>query len=82
MLNGKLVDGTHEKMISKELFLKVNGVRQASGGKYGVAHKKEIDTIPLKVFMKCPNCGEGIYGLHSEEEKPVVLQVPDKRMLC
>lgn len=62
MLNGKLVEGTHEKMITKELFLKVNGVRQASGGKYGVAHKKEIDTIPLKVFMKCPVCGEGFTG--------------------
>jgi site-specific DNA recombinase len=62
MLNGKLVEGTHEKLISKELFLKVNGVRQASGGKYGVAHQKEQASIPLKVFMKCEQCGEGYSG--------------------
>ena len=62
MLNGKLVEGNHEKMISKELFLKVNGVRQASGGKYGAIHQKEIEAIPLKVFMKCPDCGHGYTG--------------------
>ena len=62
MLNGRLVEGTHEKLISKELFLKVNGVRQRSGGKYGVAHQKEQEPIPLKVFMKCEACGAGYSG--------------------
>ena len=61
MLNGKLVEGTHEKLISKDLFLKVNNVRQ-SANKYGVAHQKEIEAVPLKVFMKCPKCGEGYTG--------------------
>ena len=62
MLAGRLVEGTHEKLISKELFLKVNGVRENSGGKYGVAHQKEQELIPLKVFMKCEQCGEGYTG--------------------
>lgn len=62
MLNGKLVEGTHERLISKELFLRVNGVRQANGGKYGAIHQKEIETIPLKVFMKCPDCAQGYTG--------------------
>jgi len=61
MLNGKLVEGIHEKLISKELFLKVNNVRQ-SANKYGVAHKKELEQIPLKVFMTCPICGHGYTG--------------------
>jgi site-specific DNA recombinase len=61
MLNGRLVEGTHEKVISKELFLTVNNVRQ-SANKYGVAHNKEINEIPLKVFMTCPKCENGYTG--------------------
>ena len=62
MLNGKLVEGRHEKLISPELFLKVNNVRVAAGGKYGVAHQSEVDAIPLKMFMKCPMCDLGYTG--------------------
>lgn len=61
MLKGKIVESTHERIISKELFLQVNNVRQESS-KYGVAHKKEIDAVPLKVFMECPKCREGYTG--------------------
>ncbi len=62
MLEGKLVEGTHEKMISKELFLKVNDVRAAAKGKYGVVHQKEHQNVPLKVFMKCDDCGNSYTG--------------------
>ncbi len=61
MLNGRLIDGQHEKLVSKEVFLKVNNIR-AAANKYGVAHQKEIAQIPLKVFMHCPHCGEGYTG--------------------
>jgi DNA invertase Pin-like site-specific DNA recombinase len=61
MLNGKLVESVHEKVISKELFLKVNGIRQEAN-KFGAPHQKEIETIPLKVFMQCPSCGLGYTG--------------------
>jgi site-specific DNA recombinase len=61
MLNGKLVESVHEKVISKELFLKVNNVRQTAN-KYGVAHQKEIEPLPLKVFMVCPKCNSGYTG--------------------
>lgn len=61
MLNGKLVESVHEKVISKELFLKVNNVRQ-SANKYGVAHQKELETVPLKVFMVCQKCNAGYTG--------------------
>lgn len=61
MLNGKLVESVHEKVISKELFLKVNNVRQTAN-KFGVAHQKEIEAIPLKVFMFCPKCSAGYTG--------------------
>lgn len=69
MLNGKLVEGTHEKLISPELFLKVNDVRAAAKGKYGVSHNKEIEAIPLKLFMKCSKCGDGYTGYVVKKKK-------------
>ena len=62
MLEGRLVEGIHEKMISHDLFLQVNQIRQAAGGKYGATHKKEIDAVPLKVFVKCSKCGKPYTG--------------------
>jgi len=40
MLNGELIEGTHEKLISPSLFLQVNQVRADAKGKYGILHKK------------------------------------------
>jgi site-specific DNA recombinase len=40
LLEGKIVEGDHEKMTSLEIFLKVNNIHQGSGG-YGVPHKNE-----------------------------------------
>jgi hypothetical protein len=40
MLNGKLVEGTHEKLISPEMFLQIHDVRAAAKGKYGVRNLK------------------------------------------
>ncbi len=62
MLNGQLVEGTHEKLISPEVFLQIHHVRAAAKGKYGVTHKKENEQYPLKLFMKCDKCGNGYTG--------------------
>ena len=62
MLDGALIEGVHEKMISQELFLQVNQVRQAAQGKYGITHKKEIEETPLKLFVKCDECGQPVTG--------------------
>ena len=61
MLNGKVVEGIHEKMISKELFLKVNNIISTST-KYGVPHKMEDINLPLKVFVSCSDCNEPFTG--------------------
>ena len=60
MLEGKIVEGTHEKLISKELFLRVNGLKKPAH--YGVPHKKELDAVPLKVFIRCGDCEEPFTG--------------------
>jgi site-specific DNA recombinase len=61
MLNGKVVEGIHEKMISSEVFMKVNEM-VSSSTKYGVPHKLEDINIPLKVFVKCSDCNQPFTG--------------------
>lgn len=62
LLEGKLVEGTHEKLISQELFLSIQGIRKSNGGKLGVAHKKEQEELPLKTFVLCDRCGSPLTG--------------------
>ena len=63
MLEGKLVEGTHEKLITQEVFLQVNEIRKAAKGKFGTTHSQtENDLIPLKAFMRCHKCGLGYVG--------------------
>jgi site-specific DNA recombinase len=61
MLDGEIVEGEHEKLITKELFLKVNEIHQSNSG-YGVPHKKQQDDVPLKVFIRCGDCNEPFTG--------------------
>ncbi|WP_207515048.1 recombinase family protein [Longitalea luteola] len=63
MLEGKLVEGTHEKLITYELFLQVNDIRKQAKGKFGTTHNQtENELIPLKAFMRCHKCGSGYTG--------------------
>jgi site-specific DNA recombinase len=59
MLKGEVVEGKHEKLISKELFLKINNTPTKNPkGK----HATEFDEISLKVFVKCGCCGTPFAG--------------------
>ncbi len=62
MLEGKIVEGLHEKLIPHELFLRVNEIRIEAKGKYGITHKKEIEETPLKLFAKCDKCQKPLTG--------------------
>jgi site-specific DNA recombinase len=61
LLEGKIVEGEHEKMISQEVFLKVNNIHINTPG-YGVPHQREQDAVPLKVFIKCDTCHKPFTG--------------------
>ncbi len=61
MLDGKVVQGKHEPMVSQEDFFKINEIRLAST-KYGVSHKTQNDGVPLKLFIKCAECGDPFTG--------------------
>lgn len=55
MLEGRVIQGTQEPLITPELFLKVNEIHRAAPG-YGVPHRKELEEVPLKVFVRCSEC--------------------------
>jgi site-specific DNA recombinase len=67
MLNGEVVEGKHEAMISKTVFLTVNNIITGST-RYGVPHERENDNLPLKVFLKCSECDEPMTGYYMKNK--------------
>ena len=55
------MEGKHEKLISKELFLKVNQERFKSA-LFGMKQTKENELLPLRKFITCDVCGEPFTG--------------------
>lgn len=53
-LEGEVVEGQHEKLISESIFLEANNI--LSEKKRGVQTKKEIPAIALKRFVRCSGC--------------------------
>ncbi|WP_353959498.1 recombinase family protein [Mucilaginibacter flavus] len=60
MLEGRVVEGNQEKLISKATFLKVNGILDQNA--HGYSLKEENEAIPLKRFTKCAECGKPLTG--------------------
>lgn len=60
LLEGKIVEGVHEKVISKELFLKVNEVQKQNS--HGFKWIPEQECVPLKVFLRCEHCNGTMTG--------------------
>lgn len=60
MLEGRVVEGNHEKMISKDIFLKVNGILDLNTHGYNLI--EENDNLPLKRFVHCDDCGKPLRG--------------------
>lgn len=61
MLPGQVVEGQHEPLISRELFLAVHDIRQEKRTQAFV-HDKDNENLPLKVFTKCDKCGQTMTG--------------------
>ncbi|QIH33527.1 recombinase family protein [Sphingobacterium sp. DR205] len=59
-LEGQIVEGKHEKMISQEVFLKVNGL--LSQNAHGYTVNEENEHIPLKRFVLCEKCNQPLRG--------------------
>ncbi len=54
-LEGRVVEGIQEKLVSREVFLRVNGILSQRHQGYSVKPENEI--VPLKRFLKCADCG-------------------------
>jgi site-specific DNA recombinase len=59
-LAGEVLEGKHEKLITKNMFLQVNGIM--SEKKLGLQTRKERKEIALKRFMKCESCNQPMRG--------------------
>ncbi len=59
-LDGQVVEGKHEKLVSRELFLKANDVLSENSQHY--KHQNENINLPLKRFVKCQECGTSFTG--------------------
>lgn len=57
-LNGELVKGKHEALISEQIFLSVNNI--PTHANYSVS--KENQDLPLRRFVRCAKCGTTMTG--------------------
>lgn len=60
LLEGELVKGKHEPLVSEEIFMKVNGLLDQNSRTWKV--NKENDDLPLKGFCKCSQCNGSLTG--------------------
>lgn len=59
-LEGELVDGIHEKLVSHKIFLQANELLTTKNN--GLKTKTEKPEIALKRFIKCSTCQKGMRG--------------------
>jgi len=64
-LEGSVVEGKHEKAVSKDIFLQVNGLLARNN--HGYSMKPENNEVPLKRFIHCENCGKPLTGYKSSK---------------
>lgn len=60
ILEGEVVEGKHEPLISRELFKLVN--EELFKNTHGYSIKKENINIPLKTYLRCEYCGSHMPG--------------------
>lgn len=60
LLEGKVVEGRHEKLVSQEIFLRAN--REKGKIPHGYKADPLNDNLPLKLYGRCEGCGENLRG--------------------
>lgn len=60
ILNGEIVRGKHEPLITEEIFFQVNDMLKKNS--QGYKQSKENENTPLKHFLKCEYCGSPYTG--------------------
>ncbi len=79
-LEGRIVDGNHEKLITKELFLEVNQIILRR--KQGYRSNPENEETPLKRFIKCDECGQYLRAYESHKTNKQYYKCNTKGCKC
>jgi len=61
LLNGRVIEGKHEKAVSRDVFLKANKVYEESS-RIAISHNPKNANLPLKLFVICATCQEPLTG--------------------
>ena len=76
-LEGEIVQGSHEPLVSKEIFLKVNDIQYRNTG---VKHNSpNIESTPLKMFLKCDVCSGYMRGYIVKRKKLFYYKCDNKK---
>jgi DNA invertase Pin-like site-specific DNA recombinase len=59
LLEGEVIEGRHEKLVSKEIFLEANAIKSRNST---WKHNTDFEDIPLKHFVKCSVCQTPFVG--------------------
>lgn len=60
LIPGEVIEGKHPALVSKEIFLKVNGLLQKKN--YGGNYVRDDENLPLKQFIIAESCGTPYTG--------------------
>lgn len=55
LLEGKLINGNHEKVTTRDIFLKVNDVQKQNP--HGFSWNAGNNKVRMKIFLHCEGCG-------------------------
>ncbi len=67
VLNGKVVQGNHEPLITEKMFLRANDVDL--NRRQGYTNKIENNNLPMKGFIKCSECGSSMTGYTNHKKQ-------------
>ncbi len=70
LIDGKVIKGQHEAIVPEEILLKVNGLLHK-----GVKHQTANDELPLKIFVKCEDCGSSFCGYEVKKKSCFTINV-------
>ena len=79
-LEGDVIEGKHEKLISEQLFLEVNNI--CAEKKLGLQTKVEHADISLKRFMKCHSCNQPMRGYEASSWNVLYYKCNTKGCKC
>lgn len=67
-LEGEIVEGKHKPIVSRNLFLRANGIRKDHHAA-GWTHSKEFPDTPLKRLLLCGGCGKPMTSYSRSKKK-------------